>query len=291
MSSNTSLARVGFDNLGEAMKFAEMIAKSTMVPKDYIKQPENVLIAVMMGAELGLKPFQAIQNIAVINGRPSVWGDAALGLIQAHPEFEYIEEQDLETITKNSKAVCAVKRKDQPLITNTFSMEDAKKAGLANKQGPWTTYPARMLKMRARAFCLRDAFADVLKGVNIAEEAQDIPQEKDITPVKDRIDQLIENKNITKQQKQLKPVQEDKVEVAETVDALTIALERINAANNLEDLKATNEFAKSLDAQDKILAKSAYTERKKLLLEMEVTLETTENKDHWVQEYEQGKTL
>ena len=57
-----------------------------------------------------------------------------------------------------------------------FSIEDAKRAGLLGKSGPWQQYTARMLTLRARAFALRDKFADVLKGLSMAEEALDIPQ-------------------------------------------------------------------------------------------------------------------
>ena len=46
---------------------------------------------------------------------------------------------------------------------------------VAGKQGPWTQYPKRMRQMRARAFALRDVFADILKGMPIAEELQDYP--------------------------------------------------------------------------------------------------------------------
>jgi hypothetical protein len=67
----------------------------------------------------------------------------------------------------------------------TFNMEDAKKAGLAGKQGPWQTAPKRMLQMRARAFAARDLFADALKGIKSVEELRDYPderEERDITP-------------------------------------------------------------------------------------------------------------
>ena len=58
-------------------------------------------------------------------------------------------------------------------VTRTFSAEDAKRAGLAGKSGPWTQYPDRMMQLRARAFALRDTFADKLRGINVREEVQD----------------------------------------------------------------------------------------------------------------------
>jgi len=159
-------------NLQEAIQFAEILAKSTIVPKHYQNKSGDILVAVQMGAELGLKPIQALQNIAVINGKPSVYGDALLALVQINPVFESIEESfDAESMI----AKCCVKRKGEEEYTATFSQDDAKKAHLWGKGGPWTTYPKRMLQMRARGFALRDKFADVLGGLITAEEARDIP--------------------------------------------------------------------------------------------------------------------
>ncbi len=158
-------------NLDEAFKLAEMLAESEMVPKDYRGKAANVLVAVQWGAEVGLKPLQALQNIAVINGRPSLWGDALPALVRASPLCEYI----VETADAAGTAICKVKRKGEPEQTRTFSDADAKLAGLAGKAGPWATSPKRMKQMRARAFALRDVFPDVLKGLPVAEELLDIP--------------------------------------------------------------------------------------------------------------------
>ncbi|KVN25598.1 hypothetical protein WJ63_15830 [Burkholderia pyrrocinia] len=165
-------------SLEEAMKFAGLLADSSIVPKDFIGKPGNVLVAIQWGMELGLKPMQAMQNIAVINGRPSLWGDALLALVLASSVCEYIHEWE-----ENGTAFIKCKRRGKPEDVQSFSDEDAKKAGLIGKQGPWAQYPQRMKKMRARAFALRDNFADVLKGIAVAEEVMDIePVERDITP-------------------------------------------------------------------------------------------------------------
>lgn len=160
-------------NLPEAIEFAKLISDSGMVPKDYVGKPGAIVVAIQMGMEVGLQPMQALQSIAVINSRPAIYGDAALALVKTHSEFEWIKEDDLETITKMQKAVCVIKRRNQPEVKTTFSMEDAKKAGLQGKTGPWSTYPNRMLQMRARGFAIRDAFPDALKGIVTVEEAQD----------------------------------------------------------------------------------------------------------------------
>jgi hypothetical protein len=167
----------------EAIEFSNMLSRSQMVPKNYQNKPEDVLVAVQWGYEIGLAPLQALQNISVINGKPSVYGDAAMALVQASPVCEDVQETIEGDGTSNPVAVCKVKRRGRSEVISKYSVEDAKRAGLWGKQGPWTQYPKRMLQMRARGFALRDAFPDVLKGLITVEEAQDYPaDEKDITP-------------------------------------------------------------------------------------------------------------
>lgn len=183
----TSTNRQGFApaTFTEARQFADELAASSLVPKQYIGKPLDVLVAMQWGAELGLAPMQALQNIAVINGKPSVYGDAMMALVQASAVCEGIEEYFEGEGTPNPVAVCVAMRRNRKPVIAKFSVEDAKRAGLWGKQGPWTAYPKRMLQMRARGFALRDAFPDVLKGLISAEEAEDYPTENSSKPVKD----------------------------------------------------------------------------------------------------------
>ena len=190
MSQLTTTNRQGFApaTLGEAMEFSKMLADSTMVPRAYQGKPQDILVCVQWGQEIGLAPLQALQNIAVINGKPSVYGDAAMALVQASAVCEDVQEYFEGEGTPNPIAVCVAKRRGRKEVVAKFSVEDAKRAGLWGKTGPWQAYPKRMMQMRARGFALRDAFPDVLKGLITAEEAQDYPDEakprqaKDITP-------------------------------------------------------------------------------------------------------------
>lgn len=167
---------MGFDlspqTFEQAMTFANMLAESELVPKDFKGKPGNCLIAMQWGSELGLKPLQALSNIAVVNGRAALWGDAVIALVRGSTLCEYVKESD-----DGHTATCRAKRRGESEHIVTFSMDDAKQAGLANKQGPWSQYPRRMRQMRARAFALRDVFPDVLRGMPVAEEVMDIPSE------------------------------------------------------------------------------------------------------------------
>ena len=178
MSDSTAIAtRQQFDlspqTFEQALTFSNYLADSDMVPKDFKGKPGNCLVAIQWGMEIGLKPLQAMQNIAVINGRPSLWGDAVIALVRSSPLCEYIIEED-----DGHTATCKVKRRGEPEQSRSFSMDDAKAAGLLGKQGPWTQYSKRMRQMRARAFAVRDVFPDVLKGLPVAEEVMDTPTER-----------------------------------------------------------------------------------------------------------------
>ena len=160
--------------LSEAMQFSEVLSQSAMVPREYQGKPANTLVAIQWGMELGLAPMQALQNIAVINGKPSIYGDALLAMVRADHRCrgvkEYLDEQTavcLITRSHNAGEVEEIERK--------FSVDDAKRAGLWGKQGPWKQYPQRMLQMRARSLAIRDGFPDVIKGLISVEEAQDMP--------------------------------------------------------------------------------------------------------------------
>jgi len=209
-------------SLKEAMEYAQIIANSTMVPKNYQGKPGDILVAVQMGAELGLKPIQALQNIAVINGKPSVYGDALLALVQAHPSFEDVKEAFDE---KTNTAFCSVKRKNQDEYTVSFSSEDAKKAGLWGKAGPWSQYPKRMLQMRARSFALRDKFADALSGLIMAEEAQDYSTISDVTPktqtLNSKLDELI-NDQVQEVKEMVTPVEKPNPEKLQELSTLVL---------------------------------------------------------------------
>jgi hypothetical protein len=164
-------------------RLSELVAASGMAPKD-MKQPEQIAVAILHGMEVGMTPMTALQSIAVVNGRPSVWGDGAIGLVRASGQLEEFEE-GLNGEGDKRVAFCRVKRRGEKVLERTFSWDDAKKAGLTSKTGPWQNYPNRMLVLRARAFALRDAFADILRGLSIREEQEDVERTMhDVTPTR-----------------------------------------------------------------------------------------------------------
>lgn len=181
-------------DMDQLWRAAQAVAKSGLAPKG-IDTPEAVFVAMEMGLELGLPLMASLQNIAVVNGRPTLWGDSQLAVVRSTGELEEFSEwyeqggkrlaRNPSTFDDATAAVCRVKRRGMEASETAFTVGDAKRATLWGKQGPWTQYPARMLRFRARSFALRDQFGDALRGLLSTEEAQDIPIEvKPTAPVR-----------------------------------------------------------------------------------------------------------
>lgn len=183
IQSGNAVKAIVPNDFESAFRIANAVYKSGMAPNG-IDTPEKAMIVIMHGMEVGMTPMMALQSIASINGRPSIFGDGALGLVQGSGLLEWHKEYyEGKEGTDAFKAICEVKRKgDKEVKRGEFSIADARLAKLFGKAGPWTQYLKRMLQMRARGFALRDGFSDVLRGLHIAEEAQDIMPVKDITP-------------------------------------------------------------------------------------------------------------
>ena len=174
---NGTLTPCSFEGL---YRMSKIMAASGLMPKG-VQSVEAVFVAVQNGLELGLSPMQAVSCTAVINGRPSIYGDTVLALVRRSGLLEDFSEA-ITGSNETLKAVCTAKRKGETSpIVREFTYADAKQAGLWGKDGPWRLYPKRMMQMRARSFALRDGFGDVLKGLRVAEEVMDYDADLQVT--------------------------------------------------------------------------------------------------------------
>lgn len=193
-------AIVPIDYAGVA-RFANTIFESGLAPKE-LDSPQKVAVVLFYGLELSIPPMMALGRVAVINGRPALWGDGALALIYSRNVAEFVDER-VEGEGEAMVAICTTKRRGfDNIVERRFSAADAIQAGLwstdaqvtrwkkdgstykTRNDSPWFRMPRRMLQMRARGFALRDAYPDVLMGLYLAEELQG-EREPDPTPADD----------------------------------------------------------------------------------------------------------
>jgi len=194
VTKTASRSPINFGNQGvqlasleDAYRFANAIVASGFAPGG-MERPEAVLVAIQLGAELGLTPMAALQNTAVINGRPAIYGDAALALVRASGLLTSYKEEEIGEAGSDAHGYRVTASRGDQTTVETFTLADAKRAKLTGKPGPWSEYPKRMLRFRARGYVLRDLFGDVLKGLRTVEEARDIPAEPvNVTPLADKV--------------------------------------------------------------------------------------------------------
>lgn len=166
-----------------------------------------VAVAIMSGAELGLKPMVALRSFTVINGKPALYGDGLINVVRQSGKVAYLRT-GCETRDGQMIGWCEAKRNDTDEDKRVeFSQADAERAGLwqpdatIRKQvweggnriwkdnqpndSPWYRFPQRMLAWRAAGYCLRELFGDVLGGIRDEFEVREIDAAedmRDITP-------------------------------------------------------------------------------------------------------------
>lgn len=158
----------------DLLPFCESLSKSSLIPTAFKDKPADIAIAISMGNEVGLHWTHALQSMAVINGRPSLWGDGALAVVMAHPDFEWINENE----STDQTGVTIIKRRGMEPRRYEFTLEMARAGGLLGKD-TYKQHQGRMLQRRSRARCMADTFPDALKGIGLADDLQQ-PPEKDI---------------------------------------------------------------------------------------------------------------
>jgi hypothetical protein len=136
-----------------------------------VASPEQAAAVMLAGHELGLPLVASFEFIHVVQGKPSVSPRGALALLHGHPECAGIKIEDV-TDDKGNAQACRVwmKRRNGFEYTITFSMDDAKRAGVVKADSGWSKYPSNMLRWRAIGFCADVVFPDVLGGLKRADE-------------------------------------------------------------------------------------------------------------------------
>jgi hypothetical protein len=162
-------------SFNEIVQIAGAVVQAGMAPKG-LDTTAKVTIAIMHGMELGMTPMAALQSIAVINGRPSIFGDGLVALVRASGHLEDLKEGiDVDDKGTPMLAWCEVKRRGEATWKRReLNYVECVRAGWTQKDGPWKLTPGRMMSVRCRGWLLRDVFADVLRGIQSAEEAQDM---------------------------------------------------------------------------------------------------------------------
>lgn len=169
---------VQLSSIDDLLRMATVIVGSGLAPQG--DTPQKVAVKIQLGLELGLPPMASLTKIAVINGRPGIFGDAGKALVlgsglqEAAPRVVWSGEPGQDDWT------CDVWLKRKGVageFHGSFSVAQAKRAKLWTKTGPWTDHPGRQIEWRAWWWAAREGFADVLGGISAGEELVDVETE------------------------------------------------------------------------------------------------------------------
>jgi hypothetical protein len=158
-------APAGFEQWQLMREQASVFIQSGMLPA-HIRSPEQAIVIMLKGRELGLPPLYALSTIGVINGKPVVAAEVMAALV-----YRRHGDQALRIVQSDAR-ICAIEYRRRGWTepqTYSFSIEDAHRAGLLMGNA-WQKYPAAMLRARCISAVARMAFPDVISGVYTPEE-------------------------------------------------------------------------------------------------------------------------
>lgn len=150
-------------SITDLLQEADVYLKSGFLPQS-IKTPQQAVVIMLKGRELGIQPWAALNGINVINGKPTCGSELMLSLIKRD------HGQDAIHFLKTTAELCTIQyRNGKYEGTYTFGLDDAKRAGLAGGQ-TWQKYPAAMLRARCISAVARMVFPGSIAGMYTPEE-------------------------------------------------------------------------------------------------------------------------
>jgi hypothetical protein len=185
---------VELNDVDSMFRFAKCYIQSGLNPPSF-KNEQQLVIAWAKAAELGLSPLQAVEGMSIINNRVGIMGDLALAMVEASGQ---LEQKRVEYSGEGDSLSCSVtlQRRGREAQTYSFSVKEARAAGIYERSSTWLNYPRRMVYYRALGFGLRDEFADILKGTKTVEELMDYPTQEPRTGRRVKVVQPVEAKKL-----------------------------------------------------------------------------------------------
>ena len=166
------------DLLNMAYKQAQFYASSTIVPAEYQNNPSNCFIAIEMANRMGANPFQVMQSLNVIKGKPS-WSSAfIIAAVNQSGRFKTPINYQMKGDWSKGDLECiawAISKDGTKCESIKVTQKMANAEGWVQKNGSkWQTMPELMIRYRAAAFFGRQYCPDLLLGLMTTEEQKDI---------------------------------------------------------------------------------------------------------------------
>jgi dsDNA-specific endonuclease/ATPase MutS2 len=173
-----------------AQRIAASLADSALVPQAYRGQTglPNCIVAIEIANRMGMSPFQVMQNLNVIHGRPSWSSQFIIGLIQGSNRFDGFT---YEETADSCQCLAVLKTTGEQVSGPRITMDMAKKEGWT-KNSKWQSMPQTMLRYRAASAFGRFHIPDLILGIQSVEENEVIEAEVSVAsePPESKLDQI-----------------------------------------------------------------------------------------------------
>ena len=175
----------GLEMMDKALKFAEIMAQADIIPTHYRGKPANVFIAVQSALRMNLDPMQIMQNTFVVSGKLGMVSAFAISLANGSGLFDSGIRYRVDGSGENLKVTAYTNlKKTGEEISYTITMKEAKAEGWT-KNAKYQSLPELMLRYRAATLLIRTHAPEVLNGMHMVEEIEDVVMStKDVTPNK-----------------------------------------------------------------------------------------------------------
>lgn len=163
----------------DGQRMAKMLATSDIIPNSYRNNIQNCIVAIEMANRIGISPLMVMQNLDVIQGKPSWRSTFIIAALNACGRFKPLKFQFVGSDPKADDYGCRAytneidtgDRIEGPMVT----WEMVKAEGWLSKSGSkWKTMPELMFQYRAASFFGRLYAPDILNGMQSVEEVKDV---------------------------------------------------------------------------------------------------------------------
>lgn len=171
--NDSSFSVTGFEH---AQRVAKMLSSSNLIPENYRGNIQNTMIAMEMANRIGASPLMVMQNLYIVQGKPSWSSSFIIASLNACKRFSPIRfELDGEGEEYGCTAWAYDLKTNEKLMGPKVTMAMVKAEGWLSKSGSkWKTMPELMFRYRAAAFFGRLYAPDILMGMQTAEEVTDV---------------------------------------------------------------------------------------------------------------------
>lgn len=168
------------DTFQLAYQMAKGLSQSTLVPQQFQNNPANCLIALEQSNRLNISPMAVMQNLYIVQGKPSFSSSFIIGLINASGKYDMeLQFDEEEKDGKPYACTCWTELNGRKVTGIKITMDMAEKEGWLKKNGSkWQTMPQVMLRYRAASFFARMNCPELSIGLYSKEELDDFPTQK-----------------------------------------------------------------------------------------------------------------